>query len=100
MKRVLLFQVTYNATAITGLIRKGDCGSPVVDLATGKLYGHIVSVSEDGRTAFVMSAPDAFSAIRTEANVGPVSWGRSGSSKMREEISLRGDKLEMGHIHM
>ena len=99
MKQVFIFQVTYDGTTITGLIRKGDCGSPVADSYTGELYGHIISVSEDGKTAFVMSASDAFSAIKTEANIGRLSWSISREPQSRTEYSLCGDKLKIGSTY-
>ncbi|KAG9197013.1 hypothetical protein G6514_002539 [Epicoccum nigrum] len=39
-------------------IRVGDCGTWVTDMAGGELYGHIVSMSEHSRIAYVVAAED------------------------------------------
>lgn len=101
-KRVLLFQAILGdrdtsgyykkKLPMSGMIRMGDCGSPVADSTTGKCYGHIISVSEDGKTAFVMSASDAFEAMKSEAKMGPIIWSGLEPSSRRREYSIEGDQ--------
>ena len=109
-KRVLLFQAILDDRDISGfykrklpmsgLIRMGDCGSPVVDSTTGNCYGHIISVSEDGKTAFVMSASDAFGAMQSEAYMGRFFWAGLRPSARRQENSLVEQNLVLAEPYM
>jgi hypothetical protein len=110
LRPVLLFQAVFDdrdmsglykrKLPMSGLIRMGDCGSPVADPTTGNYYGHIISVSKDGKTAFVMSARSAFEAMQSEANMGPIIWAGLEPSSKRREHSLVGEKLVLAEPYM
>lgn len=49
------FQEVYKVQLDNG-VKKGDCGSLVIEELTGNLYGHIVASAEDTCIAYVMAA--------------------------------------------
>ncbi|KAF2190102.1 hypothetical protein K469DRAFT_561239, partial [Zopfia rhizophila CBS 207.26] len=54
-----LFQEVYTVR-LDGPLANGDCGSAIVDAATGELYGHIVAGCQRTGIAYIMAAHQVF----------------------------------------
>jgi peptide-N4-(N-acetyl-beta-glucosaminyl)asparagine amidase len=54
-----------------GRLEKGDCGSWVIDVETGNLYGHVVAGSPDSGAALITPFSDVFEDIRHRVGLSP-----------------------------
>ncbi|CEJ86335.1 hypothetical protein VHEMI04078 [[Torrubiella] hemipterigena] len=72
--------------SLLGTVKEGDCGSPVLDPKTKKIYGFITAASTEGRVAYMIAAKAILDDI--DNRVGTV-VSAFDAAKMHSQIPLR-----------